>query len=401
MCYDNKKQYKVQYMKNHYLFSQPHQPFFLLAFINAILSMFIFMLLFKGLVISEILSLNYHAYSFIFLMFTPSFIAFLFTTFPRFSATEPIEQDKYMMIFKAFLGGSILFQIGSIFSTLLFSLGMILTLFAHLGATIILLKIYKISRMKDKEDQLWILIAMGFGLFSHFIFILSIWLPTIHLLSIEVGIYLYLFILIFTVGQRMIPFFSHVTIEKHKERLKVIMGLLGLHVILELIESNSSFLVDLLLAYLVAKELHRWKLPFPNPNPLVWILHLALFWIPIAFFLEGVTNIIALTTNANFLSLGIHALALGFFLTVLIGFGTRVTLGHSGNIMQSDRLTTILFYWTQIVVAVRILTSLAVANGWDFVVFFDLSITVWIVLFGLWGSRFFPVLISGKKLTNR
>ena len=306
-----------------------------------------------------------------------------------------------MMVLKAFVGGSILFQLGSLFSTLLFSLGMLLTFVAHAGASYILYNIYQTSKMEEKEDQLWILIAMGFGLLSHFIFIISVWIPSLHVLSIEIAIYLYLFILIFTVGQRMIPFFSHTPIEKHKERLKVIIGLLGLHILLEIIQNNSSFLVDFLLAYLIGKELYRWKLPFPNPNPLVWILHLALFWIPIAFALEAITNIIALTTQTNFLSLGIHTLALGFFLTVLIGFGTRVTLGHSGNTMQADRLTTILFYWTQVVVLVRILTSLAVANNWNFVVFFDLSITVWVVLFALWGSRFFPVLIFGKKLTNK
>jgi uncharacterized protein involved in response to NO len=388
-------------MKNHYLFSQPHQPFFVLAFANAILSMFIFMLLFKGLVASEILSLNYHAYSFIFLMFTPAFLAFLFTTFPRFSATEPIEKEHYMLIFRAFLGGSLLFQIGSLFSTLLFILGMMLTLVAHARSTHILYNIYKTSKMTDKEDQVWILIAMAFGLLAHFIFIINIWIPTLHSFAIEVAIYLYLFILIFTVAQRMIPFFSNAPIEKHKERLKVIIGLLGLHVILEMIQDNSSFLVNFLLAYLIGKELYRWKLPFLNPNPLIWILHLALYWIPIAFMIESITNIIALSSGLNFLSLGLHTLVLGFFLTVLIGFGTRVTLGHSGNMMHADRLTTILFYWTQVVVLIRIFTSLAAANSWNFVIFFDLSITVWVVLFALWGNRFFPVLIFGKKLINK
>ena len=388
-------------MKNHYLFSQPHQPFFILAFVNAILSMFIFMLLFKGLVSSEILSLNYHAYSFIFLLFTPAFLAFLFTTFPRFSATEPIKQEHYMLIFRAFLGGSLMFHIGTLFSTLLFTFGMILTLLAHVGATYILYNIYQTSKMTEKEDQAWILIAMLFGLLSHFIFIISIWIPDIHNLSIEIAIYLYLFILIFTVAQRMIPFFSNSPIVKHRERLKVIIGLLVLHVLLENIQSNSSFLVDFLLAYLTGKELYRWRLPFPNPNPLIWILHIALYWIPIAFLIEAITNIIALSSGTNFLSIGLHTLAIGFFLTILVGFGTRITLGHSGNMMQADRLTSTLFYWTQIVVVVRIFTSFAAANGWSFVVFFDLSITVWVVLFALWGSRFFPVLIFGKKLTNK
>jgi uncharacterized protein involved in response to NO len=387
-------------MKNHYLFSQPHQPFFVLAFVNAIISMFIFMLLFKGLVTSEILSLNYHAYTFIFLIFTPAFLAFLFTTFPRFSATEPIEKEQYMLVFRAFLGGTILFHLGALFSSLLFTLGMLLTFVAHLGATYILFNIHKISKMTEKEDQTWILIAMAFGVLAHLSFIISIWIPSFHDFAIETAIYLYLFILIFTVAQRMVPFFSHTPINKHRERLKVIIGLLGLHVLLEMIQNNSSFLVDFLLAYLIGKELYRWKLPFPNPNPLLWILHLALYWIPVAFMLESFTNIMALSSGTNYLSIGLHTLALGFFLTMLIGFGTRVTLGHSGNMMHADRLTVILFYWTQVVVVVRTLTSLAAANSWNFIVFFDLSVTVWVVLFALWGNRFFPVLIFGKKLKN-
>ena len=387
-------------MKNHYLFSQPHQPFFLLAFINALISMFLFMLLFKSILTSEILSLNYHTYSFIFLLFTPAFLAFLFTTFPRFSATPPIEKKEYMKVFKLFFAGSIIFHIGIFATPLLFTLGMILTFLAHLYAVSILYNIYISSQMPEKEDQTWILIAMGFGILSHFTFIISIWIPSLHTFSVEVSIYLYLFILIFTVAQRMVPFFSHAPIEKHVERLKVIIGLLGLHIVLELIQIHSSFLVDALLAYLVGKELWRWKLPFPNPNPLIWILHLSLYWVPVAFGLSAITNIIALSTGINFLSLGTHALVLGFFFTMLIGFGTRVTLGHSGNMMQADRLTTILFYWTQIVVVTRILTSFAVALKWNFVIFFDLSITVWMVLFGLWASRFFPVLISGKKLKS-
>ena len=388
-------------MKNHYFLSQPHQPFFVLAFINAILSMFIFMLLFKGLVASEILSVNYHTYSFIFLMFTPAILAFLFTTFPRFSATEPIEKNHYLMVFGGFLIGSLLFHIGTFTSTILIVLSMIVIFVAHIGAIYILYNIHKASQVTDKEDQEWILISMSLGLLSHFFFIFSLWLTSLYKFSIEIAIYLYLFIVIFTVAQRMVPFFSHSPIEKHTERLKVIIGLLGLHVLLETLQEGSSFLTDFLLAYLIGKELYRWKLPFPKTNPLVWVLHIALYWIPVAFLLSAMTNLIMLSTGSNFLSLGIHALTLGFFLTILIGFGTRVTLGHSGNIMNADKLTKTLFYWTQIVVVIRLLSSVATATNWNFVIFFDLSITAWIVLFSLWASRFFSVLIFGKELKEK
>lgn len=196
----------------------------------------------------------------------------------------------------------------------------------------------------------------------------------------------------------MIPFFSHAPIKKHMERFRVIVGLLGLHILLETIQPHSSFLADFFLAYLIGKELYRWKLPFPNPNPLIWILHIGLFWIPVSFLLSGVTNLITLSSGTNFLYLDIHMLLLGFIFTLMIGFGTRVTLGHSGNKMEADKLTTMLFYWTQVVIVVRILTSIALINGWNFFVFFDISITVWLVMFGVWAYRFFNVLIFAKKL---
>jgi uncharacterized protein involved in response to NO len=106
----------------------------------------------------------------------------------------------------------------------------------------------------------------------------------------------------------------------------------------------------------------------------------------------------AIFYNVYFLFLGIHTLILGFVLTVLIGFGTRVTLGHSGNAMLIDRWTIALFYWTQILVLSRLITSIATAFGWDFILWFDIAVVVWLVLFIIWASKFFAVLIFGKKL---
>ena len=384
-------------MNKHYFFSQPHQPFFILAFLNAIISMFIFMLFMKGIVSSQVSAIQYHTYSLIYILFTPAFLAFLFTTFPRFSGTEIIEQKKYMTVFWIFFSAFLLYQIGVFLATSVLIVAMTLMFLGHLLAIKILLDVYKSSAHENKEDQEWILIGMTFGLFAHLLTILSIWIPSLYNFSIQLSIYLYLFIVVFTVAQRMVPFFSHTTVEKNRERFKVIIGLILLHVILETIQTNSSFFVDMLLAYLIGKELWQWKLPLSNSNPLIWILIISLYWVPVSFALASITNLLSLMNGTNFLSLDIHALALGFFFTILIGFGTRVTLGHSGNPMNADKLTIILFYWTQVVVVMRILTSFASTSSYS-LIFFDISLTVWMVMFGLWGSKFFNVLIFGKKL---
>jgi len=90
-------------------------------------------------------------------------------------------------------------------------------------------------------------------------------------------------------------------------------------------------------------------------------------------------------------------LALGFLTTVLIGFGTRVVLGHSGNVPTADGITKAIFYLTQIVVISRMLVSLDVAFGWEAGFLFDISFLLWCVLFIWWGGRFFKLLVFGKS----
>lgn len=388
-------------MKEHYFFSQPHQPFFVLGFINAIVTMLIFMLSYKGVLTLTLTPSAFHAYSLIYLMFTPAFFAFIFTTFPRFASTPAIEKSLYLKVIGLFTIGSVLFVLGALTTEILYKLGMLILLGAHFWAIKILTGIFNTSKMEDKHDMFWILLAMVFGLVSHLIFIMgeSFWLP-LQGFAIQVGIYLYLFLVAFSVAQRMVPFFSHCMVDKNVYLLKVVTLLLVAHIILELIHPHLSFIAEFALVYVIGKELFRWSLPFPNPNPLLWILHLSLYWIPVAFLFGGMSNLTSLINGTNFLFLDIHILILGFVFTILIGFGTRVTLGHSGNMMQADMWVKVLFNWTQLVVVMRLFTSMAAAWGWNFMVLFDISVTVWLIMFVLWAVRFFAVLIKGKKLTS-
>jgi len=386
--------------KSNYFFSQPHQPFFVLAFVNAIITMLVFLLAYKGVLNLAITPSSFHAYGITYLMFTPAFLAFLFTTFPRFTATEPIELKSYMGVFTLYYLGSILYLLGSIVTPVFSGTAMFLLFAGHFKGMLMLRKMYLTTNMEDKQDVYWILLAIKLGLFSHLLFIIAelFYMPLMGL-SIEISIYLYLFLLTFTVAQRMIPFFSHSMVEKNEKLFVIVFSLLVLHVILEGFVTHSSFIVDIALGYILGKELLRWKLPFPNPNPMLWVLHIAMYWIPVAFIVAALSNLLTLITEVDFLFLDIHVLMLGFVFTILIGFGTRVTIGHSGNAMQADKWVKILFIWTQVVVLLRILTSFASALGWNYMVLFDISATVWMLMFILWSLRFFAVLIKGKKLT--
>ena len=387
--------------QHNYFFSQPHQPFFVLAFVNALLVMFIFMLSFKGVIYMDITAIDYHAYGFIYLFFTPAFLGFLFTTFSKFSSTPAISKTIYMKVFTLYYIGSALFVLGSIATPVFTGFGMLITFLGHLWGFLILNNMYVKTTMQDTHDIFWIVTAMGIGLIAHALLIVG---TLLHIgmtgFADEIAIYLYLFLLAFSVAQRMVPFFSHSMVERNEKLLKTVFILLSLHIIIEGFIPNGSFVFDIAIGLLILQEIRRWKLPFHNPNPLLWILHISLFWAGVSFVLGGLSNAITLFFGVNFLALDVHVLVLGFVFTILIGFGTRVTLGHSGNMMQADKWVTYLLYWTQVVVAVRILVSLVAAFGGNFMVLFDISATVWMIMFIMWAVRFFAVLITGKKLTT-
>lgn len=386
--------------QHSFFFSQPHQPFFVLAFVNAIATMFIVLLSYNGIIHLAVDTVGFHIYALTYLMFTPAFLAFLFTTFPRFTSTPTLKKTHYIRIFSLFYLGSAIFLLGSIVTSVLSGIAVIIIFIAHFMAVSVLRKIYKTTTMEDKQDVFWILLAMSFGLFSHILFLIAVFFyEPLMGLSIEISVYLYLFLLTFTVAQRMVPFFSHSMEEKNTKLLKTVFSLLILHILFEGIYTNASFVVDLALAYIIGKELLRWKIRFPHPDPLLWILHTALYWVPVGFFLGAVANFITMVYGTHFLALDTHVILLGFVFTILIGFGTRVTLGHSGNTMQADKVTTLLFYWTQVVVVARILVSFVSALGWDIMPLFNISVIVWLVMFAAWALKFFAVLITGKKLT--
>jgi len=160
----------------------------------------------------------------------------------------------------------------------------------------------------------------------------------------------------------------------------------------------GEIIIDLLLSSYMFIEFRRWELkPFESPA-ILWVLHLALFWLPLAFLLSAISLSLELLLDTSFYFFNIHLLALGFLTTILIGFGTRVTLGHSGQSPHADKLATKIFWLTQIVVLLRALFSLNVGFNMEFNFLFDISISAWLILFLIWAVRYGKVLVFGTKL---
>jgi uncharacterized protein involved in response to NO len=331
------------------------------------------------------------------------FHGFLFTTFPRFCTSAAIEHEKYTPIIWSYQVFSLLFFIGSVTSPWVVLVAMVGILLTHSLAFSTLILIYRSGRAPIKSDPFWILVAHTFGTVTHAVLVGAFGMQLIGMevmvtsIISPVVVNLFLVFMTFVVAQRMIPFFSH-SLESSSNRFVTrVFALLVLKTLLNIGQFPlAEAVVSIVLAGYLLKEFVRWKLPVFRSSAILWILYLALFWLPLGLFMGALAQVVEVYTQTSLLFAGTHLLVLGFITTVLIGFGTRVTLGHSGRPPHADRLTIALFVWTQVVVLVRFALSVDSAFGSTHAWLFDAAGAGWIVLFVVWTLRYGRILALGR-----
>ncbi|WP_072682562.1 NnrS family protein [Arcobacter sp. LA11] len=400
----NENGFQVWYKK---FSSQPHQPFFTNGIIFFILFMGLLLGSYTNILTLENTVLDFHAYTMVFVVFIQFFLGFLFVVFPRFLMQAEIESKVYMKNFLFYFICSI-----GIFFSFLFSLNIHFLFIPILFVTQIfsfrlLYLIHKKSIMKDKNDTKWVLIFFSAGLVTHYLFILSLidfsYAYQIKQIAINSGFYLFIFGIIFTISQRMIPFFTSMKVQgyvinKSKNLMEILFGLLVLKVIIlsfGIVELN--IIADVPLFILFVRELIKWKLPVFNTIAIMWVLFISLYWIPFAFFISILESLSAIfNTGIVFEKVVVHTIAVGYFITVLIGFGTRVVLGHSGQTPHADKFAISIFIAVQVIAFLRIFASLSSNINLDYIFFINLSSFLLIAGLLIWSSRYLIILLKGK-----
>lgn len=387
--------------------SQPHQPFFTSGILFFILFMTLFIASYSNILNLDSNVLLFHAYPMIFVIFIQFFLGFLFVVFPRFLIQAEISVERYMNQFILYFISSF----GILISLLLYSkivfLFQIMMIIAQVLSFNLLYSIHKKSLVKVKEDTKWVLIAFSTGLISHLLFIISnIDMNFSYLISkiaINSGFYLFLFMIIFVISQRMIPFFTtakapNYQINKSKNLLLIVYILLFIKVfLLSFDNAKLNLIADIPLFIVITKELIKWKLPFFKVPAIMWVLYLGLYWIVFAFGLSIIEGLMAfISPSIIFEKAVLHSIAIGYFLTLLVGFGTRVILGHSGRTPHANNFAIVIFIFIQIVAVFRVLSSFSLNFGFDYIFFINLTALLLVIGLIVWSSKYITILLKGK-----
>jgi len=370
--------------------SQPHQLFFTSSIFFSIFIMILTLFSFIGKTSIDFELL--HGFGLNFAVFTNAFLGFLITVIPRYNNSSIIEETTYT---KAW----IIFQIGLVLAIFINPfMGKIIISFTMLYFSYVFYNRIKEGRVVDKKDSIYINTIFALGAFLLLV-------DTILKIDLNILIfYSYLLNIVFLVALRMVPsfYFMYTKIQPWQRPnyirplstfLLILIGLftqVNFTIALEI----TSFIAALFFCYLILKLNMYTKTP-----AILSILTFSFFWFGLGFVSLFIETIFDLAT----LKLSLHIFALGFVNTLLIGFGSRVVLGHSTppQIIVADKITKLLFILTQVVLLSRIMASvLFIQNNLMssyFLNFLHISVSLWLALFIGWSLRYGKILLCIKN----
>jgi uncharacterized protein involved in response to NO len=82
---------------------------------------------------------------------------------------------------------------------------------------------------------------------------------------------------------------------------------------------------------------------------------------------------------------------------VLIGFGTRVVLGHSGQTPHADKIAIAMFIFIQLIVLVRLFASFSLNFSLDYIFWINHSALLLVLALLAWSVKYLGILIKGFK----
>lgn len=395
----------------------PHRLFFWGGSLYAVVSVALWTLqqasLFTGAlppIVWNLAAPQAHAFMMIYGLFGLYFMGFLLTVFPRWLDGEAVPPRTYVTAWALMLAGALGFWLGLFLDARLALAAVLALLAGHLLGLGACLKVLRraVAAMRPDLAQpahATAALALGaLGLAAYALFIAG-GEPWAYRLARGMGLYGYVLAMVFTVAWRMVPFFTGTVSPGYEVRrgayaLPLFFAACVLRAALVALDAGRwLWLADLALLAVLARELVRWRCWRVRRPPLLVVLYLALGWVALGLALSAVEGLLVwlgLVAAPPFRNAALHAMAVGGFGTLLLGFPTRVTLGHSGRGLATGRFVAGLFYGFQLVPLARIvpeiagfwLPAMAIQGYW--------AGLGWVAAFGVWFARFAPVLMRPR-----
>lgn len=210
-----------------------------------------------------------------------------------------------------------------------------------------------------------------------------------------------LFSLIITIlGGRVIPAFTANTTQCDRKapikwlEIVSVSSIICLIVIafagFDNVAAELLFIVSAVAALANGWRASRWGIQYCRTEPLLWSLHIAYTFIPLAYLMLALHSL-GLMDNT---SAALHSITVGAIGGMILAMISRVTLGHTGRQLNPPRLITAAYIFIFLAALVRVIIPawLAEYTSWGI----GVAGILWVLAFGLYIFFYAHMLVTPR-----
>ena len=371
------------------LFSYPFRIFFLSMTVLALAVIPLWVMQVNGVISLPLAmpGLFWHQHEMLFGFLSGAIAGFLLTAVCVWTQTERTHGFRLVLLWGVWLAGRVLLATGAD-----------LPFWLVLGVNLAFLPLvmvdagWRIWHARQKR-QLMIMVVLGL------LWLMQIGFVTRLDMAFSYGALIMAMALISIVGGRITPAFSTGWLRQRgldSNAVKTIPAL-DMATVFSLILLMASLvtgwqtvtgLLALLSGGLMLVRLAGWKGWLVRQEPLLWILHLSILWVPVALFLLAGTLFAGWPSNA-----WSHAAGTGAVACLILGVISRVALGHSGRPLVLPKGMVFAFVAIHLAALVRVLTAFEIIPWHPGI---GGSALLWLVAFGIFLYRYTTILASPR-----
>ncbi|PPI80606.1 NnrS family protein [Marinobacter flavimaris] len=371
------------------LFSYPFRIFFLSMTVLALAVIPLWVMQVNGVISLPLAmpGLFWHQHEMLFGFLSAAIAGFLLTAVCVWTQTERTHGFRLVLLWGVWLAGRVLLATGADLPFWLVqgvNLAFLPLVMVDAG--------WRIWHARQKR-QLMIMVVLGL------LWLMQIGFVTRLDMAFSYGALIMAMALISIVGGRITPAFSTGWLRQRgldSNAVKTIPAL-DMATVFSLILLMASLvtgwqtvtgLLALLSGGLMLVRLAGWKGWLVRQEPLLWILHLSILWVPVALFLLAGSLFAGWPSNA-----WSHAAGTGAVACLILGVISRVALGHSGRPLVLPKGMVFAFVAIHLAALVRVLTAFEIIPWHPGI---GGSALLWLVAFGIFLYRYTAILASPR-----
>ena len=372
-------------------FSLGFRPFFLAAGLYAVLMMALWLLVLRGsLHIGSLSPLVWHGHEMLFGFAVAVIAGFLLTAAQNWTGIRTPSGPPLAALFLLWLAGRLSFLIPGLPAGLVALIDM-----AFLPVLALTLA-WPIMKAKQLSNAPFPILLLALTVANALVHLDGLgWTSGTAKPGLHLAAYVVVTIIV-VMGGRVIPSFTDNKLRTRARRWKTIEWLAPVATISALLAVliAPDSLVTALLAALAAgvhfTRLAGWYTHKFWSEPLLWILHLGYAWIALGFALLALS---AAGIDAA-ASSSLHAFTAGGIGALTIGMMARVSLGHTGRMLEPSPVMTWAFVAINLAALIRVVVPLffpaAYSQG------MTVAGLMWMLAFGLFAAIYTPILLRSR-----